>query len=273
MSKPEITLEPSQGVLSAAASRIFAAYVAAGRVKDDDVASWIKRSIREAVAIAKIIGTSIESHDALAIEESIVVRPNKDATESDRAREKSQTDNKKSRSKKRQSRKTPASKSRKKSKRRDETLEELAQEVLMDEDLNETTSQPRTEHQTEKSSTEDTTSSSSVKQSHEPESKDSAAVAEELASVRFRGEPQALKSIRRCRCKCCVGQIHRGRLVFRKAVPHQPDRSSVFDATRQRIAPDATISRASRMTYQRSYRLGRMPLGGYHSVLRRDRRS
>jgi hypothetical protein len=61
-------------------------------------------------------------------------------------------------------------------------LEELAQEVLMDEDLNETTSQPRTEHQTEKSSTEDTTSSSSVKQSHEPESKDSAAVAEEALS-------------------------------------------------------------------------------------------
>ena len=86
MTKPEITLEPSKGVVSAAASRIFAAYVVAGRVGDDDVDSWIKRSIREAVAIARIIDTSIESHDVVAIEESVVVRPNKDATRSDRAR-------------------------------------------------------------------------------------------------------------------------------------------------------------------------------------------
>jgi hypothetical protein len=72
MSKPDITLQPSQRVISDAAAQIYAAYVAAGRVKDDDVEMWIKRSIREAAAIAKTIGASFESHDSLGGERAAI---------------------------------------------------------------------------------------------------------------------------------------------------------------------------------------------------------
>jgi hypothetical protein len=82
MSKPDITLQPSQRVISDAAARIYAAYVTAGRVKDDDVETWIKRSIREAAAIAKAIGACIESHDAQGIAESQGIRPTTDAKQS-----------------------------------------------------------------------------------------------------------------------------------------------------------------------------------------------
>jgi hypothetical protein len=82
MSKPDITLQPSQRVVSDAAARIYAAYVAAGRVKDNDVETWIKRSIREAAAIAKTIGASIESHDALGIGELAAIPTSTDTRES-----------------------------------------------------------------------------------------------------------------------------------------------------------------------------------------------
>ena len=96
MSKPDITLQPSQRVISDAAARIYAAYVAAGRVKDDDVETWIKRSIREAAAMAKAIVASIESHDALGIDEPAAVRSTTDARKSAETEKKSRMGKRKS---------------------------------------------------------------------------------------------------------------------------------------------------------------------------------
>jgi hypothetical protein len=115
MSKPDITLQPSKGIISEAAARIYAGYVAAGRVKDEDAETWIKRSIREAIVIAKTVDASIESHDMIAIDESIIVRRNPGAAHPERAQEKSRT--------------TKEAKPRKK----EETIEQLAEEVLLDE--------------------------------------------------------------------------------------------------------------------------------------------
>ena len=63
MTKPDITLEPSKGVVSQMAAQIYAAYVTRGAVKDGEEANWMQRSIREAVRIAKTVDVSIESDD------------------------------------------------------------------------------------------------------------------------------------------------------------------------------------------------------------------
>jgi len=63
MTKPDVTLEPSKGVVSQMAARIYAAYIARGAVKDGEEAKWMQRSIREAVRIARTVDASIESDD------------------------------------------------------------------------------------------------------------------------------------------------------------------------------------------------------------------
>lgn len=63
MSKPDITLEPSKGVISEMAAQIYAAYIIRGEVKDGEEAKWMQRSIREAVRIAKTVATSVETDD------------------------------------------------------------------------------------------------------------------------------------------------------------------------------------------------------------------
>ena len=63
MTKPDITLEPSKGVISEMASRIYAAYIMRGEVKNGEEASWMQRSIRAAVRIAKTVDASIETDD------------------------------------------------------------------------------------------------------------------------------------------------------------------------------------------------------------------
>jgi|GEM_PF-657106 len=121
MSKPDITLQPSKGIISEAAARIYAGYIAAGLVKDEDVSAWIKRSIREAIIIAKTVNASIESHDTIAIDESIVVHPNPAAAKQDPAKKKSPLP------------KQAALKQAKPQKKK-ETLEQLAEDVLLAED-------------------------------------------------------------------------------------------------------------------------------------------
>ena len=63
MTKPDITLEPSKAVVSNMAAQIYAAYITRGAVKDGEEASWMQRSIREAVRIAKTVDASVESDD------------------------------------------------------------------------------------------------------------------------------------------------------------------------------------------------------------------
>lgn len=65
MTKPDVTLQPSKGIITQSAAQIFAAYITAGRVKDDDADTWMKRSIREAVTIAKTVDASVQSDQEL----------------------------------------------------------------------------------------------------------------------------------------------------------------------------------------------------------------
>lgn len=56
-------LQPSEAHLLAAASRIFAAHVAAGRVGEADEGAWILRSIQSALRLARTIEEAVQSDD------------------------------------------------------------------------------------------------------------------------------------------------------------------------------------------------------------------
>jgi len=63
MTKPDITLERSKGVVSEMAAGIYSAHIVRGDVRDGEETKWIERSIREAVRIAKTVDASIETDD------------------------------------------------------------------------------------------------------------------------------------------------------------------------------------------------------------------
>jgi len=66
MSKPDITLEPSKGVVSQMAAQIYSAYIIRGDVQEGEEDQYMERSIREAVRIAKTVERSIETEDVPA---------------------------------------------------------------------------------------------------------------------------------------------------------------------------------------------------------------
>lgn len=75
MTKPNLTLQPSKGVVTQAAAQVYAAYVAAGRVKDEDADDWMKRAIREVYAIARAVDSSFYSDNEMPSEEQPVIEP------------------------------------------------------------------------------------------------------------------------------------------------------------------------------------------------------
>jgi hypothetical protein len=75
MTKPDVTLQPSKGVVTQAAAQVFAAYVSSGRVKDEETDEWIKRAIREVVTIARTVDASFRSDQEMPVEEQPVVEP------------------------------------------------------------------------------------------------------------------------------------------------------------------------------------------------------
>jgi len=74
MTKPGVTLQPSKGVLTQAAAQIYSAYVVAGCCKADETEEWLKKSIREAIAIARTIDASVVSDKELPEEATEMVR-------------------------------------------------------------------------------------------------------------------------------------------------------------------------------------------------------
>lgn len=52
MEKKHLTLQHSESVITTAASQIYAAYITTGQVNQENHQEWMKRSIREAIAIA-----------------------------------------------------------------------------------------------------------------------------------------------------------------------------------------------------------------------------
>ena len=66
MAKVKLSLQPSEAVVAQAASTIYAAYVAAGRVAEGREKVWIDRSIKEAIQIAQLTDEAIQSDSEMA---------------------------------------------------------------------------------------------------------------------------------------------------------------------------------------------------------------
>ena len=75
MTKPTLTLQPSKGVVTQAAAQVYAAYIANGRVKDEDTDDWMKRAIREVYSIARAVDSSFCSDNEMPSEEQPVIEP------------------------------------------------------------------------------------------------------------------------------------------------------------------------------------------------------
>ena len=56
-----LSLQPSELAVVNAASNIYAAYITAGRVNTGEEKTWMERSIREAIQIAKTTDAAIQS--------------------------------------------------------------------------------------------------------------------------------------------------------------------------------------------------------------------
>jgi hypothetical protein len=75
MVKPDVTLQPSKGIVAQAAAQIYAAYIAAGHVKaDEEAEALLKRAIREAITIARTVDTAVQSDKELPEEGDTTLR-------------------------------------------------------------------------------------------------------------------------------------------------------------------------------------------------------
>jgi hypothetical protein len=66
MDKVYLTLRPSEQVVTRSAAGIFAAYIAAGLVRDGSESEWIERSVREAIEIARLTDSLIVSDNEMS---------------------------------------------------------------------------------------------------------------------------------------------------------------------------------------------------------------
>lgn len=65
MAKPVVSLQPSESALFQVASRIYAAYVATGRVTEGNENDMIDRSIAEALQMERLIEEAVQSDKEL----------------------------------------------------------------------------------------------------------------------------------------------------------------------------------------------------------------
>lgn len=63
--KAYLSLRNSEGIVFQSAATIYAAYIAAGRVVDGEESTWMERSIREAIRMAKTTDAAIISDDEM----------------------------------------------------------------------------------------------------------------------------------------------------------------------------------------------------------------
>jgi len=69
MATTYLSLQQSEGLVFRAAANIYAAYISAGRVPEGEEGKWMKRSIREAISIARVTDSAIVSdEEAIPIE-------------------------------------------------------------------------------------------------------------------------------------------------------------------------------------------------------------
>lgn len=65
MSKPKLTLQPSEAILAQAAAQIYAAYISSGRVTEGHEKDWMDRSLREAYRLIRLADEAVQSDDEL----------------------------------------------------------------------------------------------------------------------------------------------------------------------------------------------------------------
>ena len=75
MSKSFLTLQPSEGIVVQAAAQIYAAYIQSGQVGSGQEAEWMKKSIKEAMQLAKAIDELVVSDDDESDAEEQVPEP------------------------------------------------------------------------------------------------------------------------------------------------------------------------------------------------------
>ena len=59
MSKPYVTLKPTEQSILAAAATLYAGYVSAGRVPEGAEKDWLRRSVKEAVSLAQLTDATV----------------------------------------------------------------------------------------------------------------------------------------------------------------------------------------------------------------------
>jgi len=61
VSKNVIKLKPSEQAILGAAATIYAGYTTAGRVAEGNEKDWLRRSLKEAIRLAKLTDDSIQA--------------------------------------------------------------------------------------------------------------------------------------------------------------------------------------------------------------------
>ena len=61
MTKHFITLKPSEQAVLGAAATIYAGYTSAQKVSEGDEKEWLRRSLKEAISLAKLTDDSIQA--------------------------------------------------------------------------------------------------------------------------------------------------------------------------------------------------------------------
>ena len=67
MSQTYLNLQQSEGLVFQSASAIYAAYISAGRVSEGQEVEWMKRSIGEAIKMARATDSAVVSDDESAL--------------------------------------------------------------------------------------------------------------------------------------------------------------------------------------------------------------
>ena len=65
MGKPYLSLQPSEGIVVSAAATIYAAWIQAGEVNDDNKKLKLEESIMDAITIARKTDNSVQSDNEM----------------------------------------------------------------------------------------------------------------------------------------------------------------------------------------------------------------
>lgn len=61
MNRPYVSLQPSEAVLVQSAAQIFSAYIATGQCTADNEDEYLKKAIKQAIRMARIIDEAVQA--------------------------------------------------------------------------------------------------------------------------------------------------------------------------------------------------------------------